>query len=123
MPSARSVKTLSVRSRSTSRITTSANAISPSDARQRRPQALRRVNGAWRNYWNAVEKSEYRERVKLAVEHLHNCRAQWAGTAPVREVFQGKTIWQGEVEIYDLTGHPKAKRCYAWAHREGPNDE
>lgn len=70
-----------------------------------------------------MEKSEYRERVKLAVEHLHNCRAQWAGTAPVHEVFKGQTIWQGNVEIYDLTGHPKAKRCYAWAHREGPNDE
>jgi hypothetical protein len=39
----------------------------------------------------------------------------------VHEVFRGKTVWRGEVEVYDLSGHPEAKRCYAWSHREGPN--
>lgn len=42
---------------------------------------------------------------------------------PVREVFQGKTIWQGNVKIFDLYGHPKAKRAYAWSHLDGDNDE
>jgi len=44
-------------------------------------------------------------------------------TVPVHEVFRGETVWQGEVEVFDLTGHPKAKRAYGWSHREGPNDE
>jgi hypothetical protein len=34
----------------------------------------------------------------------------------VHEVFNGKTLWQGNVEVFELTGHPKAKRCYGWTH-------
>ena len=41
----------------------------------------------------------------------------------MHEVFRGETVWKGEVEVYDLTGHPKAKRAYAWSHLEGKNDE
>jgi len=41
----------------------------------------------------------------------------------VHEVFNGQTVWQGEVEVFDLTGHPKAKRCYAWSHLDGEKDE
>jgi hypothetical protein len=29
----------------------------------------------------------------------------------------------GRREVFDLTGHPKAKRCYAWSHLDGANDE
>jgi hypothetical protein len=38
-------------------------------------------------------------------------------------MFHGKTVWRGDVEVFDLTGHPKAKRAYAWSHLEGPNDQ
>lgn len=34
----------------------------------------------------------------------------------VTETFQGKTVWDGTVEVFDLIGHPTAKRAYAWAH-------
>ena len=44
-------------------------------------------------------------------------------TVPVQEVFQGKIIWQGEVEVFDLFGHDKAKVCYGWSHREGKDDK
>ena len=30
----------------------------------------------------------------------------------------GKTLWQGDVEVFDLTGHPTAKRCYGWTYGE-----
>jgi hypothetical protein len=65
---------------------------------------------------------EYLERVKLAVEHLHNCRAIHPSTVPVHEVFRGKTVWHGDVEVFDLTGHSKAKRAYGWSHKEGRDD-
>jgi hypothetical protein len=29
-------------------------------------------------------------------------------------VFRGQTIWDGTVEVFELTGNPKAKLCYAW---------
>ncbi len=40
----------------------------------------------------------------------------------LHEMFRGQTVWKGEVEVFSLTGHPKAKRCYAWPHRTGPNN-
>ena len=41
------------------------------------------------------------------LSQLHNCGATWVKTVPVHEVFQGKTVWQGDVEVFDLYGHPK----------------
>jgi hypothetical protein len=54
---------------------------------------------------------------------LHDCGASWSGSMTVHEVFQGKTVWKGHVEIFDLNGHPKAKRCYGWSHPEGCDDK
>ncbi|MGD0743728.1 MAG: hypothetical protein ABSA45_01100 [Verrucomicrobiota bacterium] len=28
-------------------------------------------------------------------------------------------LWNGDVEAFDLTGHPKAKRAYGWSHPDG----
>ena len=38
------------------------------------------------------------------------------------ETFRGKVVWDGQVEVFDLEGHPKAKRCYAWSHQEGDKE-
>ena len=54
---------------------------------------------------------------------MHNCGATWRETVPVHEVFRGETVWQGDVEVFDLAGHPKAKHCYAWSHLDGAKDE
>jgi hypothetical protein len=37
------------------------------------------------------------------------------------EQFRGQTVWDGVVEVFNLTGHPRAKRCYGWTFIE--NDE
>jgi hypothetical protein len=68
-------------------------------------------------------KQDYISRVQVAVSQLHNCGATGRGSVPGHEVFKGQTVWQCDVEAFDLTGHPKAKRAYAWSHREGVNDE
>jgi hypothetical protein len=34
----------------------------------------------------------------------------------VKEVFQGKIVWDGIVEVFDLHDHPKTHRAYAWSH-------
>jgi len=54
---------------------------------------------------------------------LHNCGATWRETVFVREVFQGKTIWDGEVEVFDLNGHPKANRAFGWSHPDGDDNK
>ena len=44
-----------------------------------------------------------------------------AGTAthvqsvPVKEIFQGQTVWEGFVEVFDLEGNAKSTRGYAWS--------
>jgi hypothetical protein len=65
----------------------------------------------------------YLERLQLAVEHLHKCKSVHSATVPVHEVFRGQTVWQGDVEVFDLAGHPKAKRAYAWSHLDGKQDQ
>ena len=56
------------------------------------------------------------------MEHLHKCSAVHVRNVPVHEVFRGETVWQGDVEVFDITGHPKAKRAYGWSHLEGEDD-
>ncbi|MDE2107548.1 MAG: hypothetical protein KGL39_60705 [Patescibacteria group bacterium] len=70
-----------------------------------------------------MNRQDYIARLQVAVQQLHKCGAIHRQTVPVQEVFEGRTIWQGHVEVFDLNGHPKAKRAYAWSHREGKNDD
>lgn len=70
-----------------------------------------------------ANKQDYIARLQVAVSQLHNCGTTHAGTVPVHEVFQGQTVWQGDVEVFDLYGHPRARRAYAWSHIDGKNDE
>jgi hypothetical protein len=48
-----------------------------------------------------------------AIRRLHGCEATHVETVPVREVFNGEVMWQGEVEVFDVTGYPMATRVYA----------
>ena len=61
----------------------------------------------------------YLERLKLAIEQKYRCSCFYRRTQLVHEKAQGKTVWIGEVEVFELANHPKAKRCYAWDHGEG----
>ena len=56
--------------------------------------------------------------VRLAVERLHECKARHLKSVPVKEILKGKTVWDGVVEVFELSGHAQAKRCYAWGHWE-----
>ena len=71
---------------------------------------------------NAVANKQYIERLKQVIFHLHKAKPTWVKSVPVHEVFQGRTILKGDIEVFDLEGHPKAKRCYGWSHPDGPTD-
>jgi hypothetical protein len=60
--------------------------------------------------------SDYIEELKDVIRRLHGAEATHVDSVPVKEVFQGKTVWEGIVEVFDLLGHPTAFRVYAWAH-------
>lgn len=59
---------------------------------------------------------DYLSELKSAIRALHGTEAVHTATVPVKEVFKGQTAWEGEVEVFDLTGHPKAKKVYAWGY-------
>jgi hypothetical protein len=84
---------------------------------------LSAAHGRWRSWSNGVANREYIERLQLVIRQLHKCDSRHLKSVPVHEVFQGKTVWRGEVEVFSVTGHSKATRCYAWSHRDGRNDE
>jgi len=70
-----------------------------------------------------ANKQDYLARLQVAVSQLHDCGATWRESVPVREVFNGETLWNGDVEVFDLTGHPKAKRAYGWSHPDGADNK
>lgn len=53
--------------------------------------------------------------MKGAVETQHGGRATFVSVEPVDERHNGQLVWQGEVHVFDLDGHPKATRAYAWS--------
>ena len=55
------------------------------------------------------------DQLKQAVEQMHGGSAQLAQSVPVREIFDGKPVWEGVVHVFDLAGHPTATRAYAWS--------
>ena len=58
----------------------------------------------------------YIEELRDVIRHLHGVDSSHVESVPIKETFQGKTVWEGIVEVFDLVGHPKAKRLYAWAY-------
>ena len=51
-----------------------------------------------------------------AIRHLHGCEARHLATDHVHEVAPtGETVWDGDVEVFEVVGHPQASRCYAWS--------
>lgn len=59
--------------------------------------------------------AEVIEELQKAVQQMHYCTATWLESVPVLETFQGRTVWDGVVQVFELSGHPSATRCYAWS--------
>jgi len=56
------------------------------------------------------------EDLKKAVESQHGGTATYVQSVPIHEEFRGETVWDGTVAVFDLVGHPKATRAYAWSY-------
>lgn len=59
----------------------------------------------------------YIEELRDVIRRLHGVDSAHVESVPIKEEFQGKTVWEGVVEVFDLVGHPKASRVYAWAYK------
>ena len=61
--------------------------------------------------------------LKDAIRATHGCESLHVESIPVKEVFEGQPAWEGTVEVFDLVGHPEAKRAYAWRQRDGDENK
>jgi hypothetical protein len=63
----------------------------------------------------------YISELQDVIRRLHGVESKHVTSVPVTETFQGKTVWDGVVEVFELIGHPTALRLYAWSHdTDGP---
>jgi hypothetical protein len=53
--------------------------------------------------------------LKHAVERQHGCTATFVQSVPVKEAFEGATVWEGVVHVFQIHGHPKASKAYTWS--------
>lgn len=65
----------------------------------------------------------YIEELQDAIRNLYNTEPVYVETVPVKEVFQGQTVWEGEVEVFDLPDSSEADRIYAWAYETDRVDQ
>ena len=57
--------------------------------------------------------------LEAAILKLHGVRATHVATVSVHEVFNGQTVWDGEVEVFTISEHPSgATRCDSWAYQD-----
>lgn len=55
------------------------------------------------------------ETLRLSLMDMHGGIATFAQSVPINETHNGQTVWEGVVHVFDLEGHPKATRAYAWS--------
>jgi hypothetical protein len=66
--------------------------------------------------------NSYIQELQDVIRRLHGVESEHVESVPVKETFQGQTVWDGIVEVFDLHDHPKASRVYAWGHEtENPD--
>ena len=61
------------------------------------------------------DKSEHVS-LRRAIRDLHGVESTWLESVPVTENYEGQTVWDGVVEVFELHDHPTATRAYAWSH-------
>lgn len=57
------------------------------------------------------------DQLKTAVESQHGGTATFVESVPVTETYEGKTVWDGAVAVFNLSGNkgPNATLAYAWS--------
>ena len=50
-----------------------------------------------------------------AIRATYGCRSELRERVRVSEEYEGETVWEGDVLVFDLIGHPTTLTCYAWS--------
>lgn len=66
---------------------------------------------------NLMPSDAYIARLQDAIRRINGCKSKYLETVIVSESFHGlkeKIVWEGEVAVFEIYGHPHATRAYAW---------
>ena len=55
------------------------------------------------------------DQLKHAIESQHGGTATLTDSVSVKETYEGQTVWEGVVHIFNLDDHPSAAIAYAWS--------
>jgi hypothetical protein len=62
------------------------------------------------------------EQLQGTIRRIHGVDSTHVESVTVMESFRGEIMWDGQVEVFELHGHPKTDRAYAWMV-EGDNPD
>ncbi|MGH7941269.1 MAG: hypothetical protein ACREE6_13090 [Limisphaerales bacterium] len=66
-----------------------------------------------------TKKSDYLSALESAIKIRHKCQPAHRQTMFVRaKTKEQEIVWEGLVEEFELSGHQRARNCYAWRHIE-----
>ena len=54
------------------------------------------------------------ETFQEAIQATHGANSRLLCQEQVVETFEGETVWEGGVLVFELFDHPTATTCYAW---------
>jgi len=57
---------------------------------------------------------KYIQTLRTMIQTQYKCPSRYSQTIKVKEEADGKILFEGNVELFDLGGHPTARQCYAW---------
>src|SRR5262245_14726935 len=55
--------------------------------------------------------------LQRAIREQHGCESRHVRSIPITEMFGGVVVFDGQVEVFQLIGHPTARRCYAFGYQ------
>lgn len=61
---------------------------------------------------------KYIQALRNTIQQRHRCISRYILTVAVKSEISGQNGWQGNVEVFDLAGHPQARQCYAWGFKD-----
>jgi hypothetical protein len=50
-----------------------------------------------------------------AIRKIHGCDSIFVEWVVAHDMHHGQVVWEREVGVFDLVGHPRAGRAYAWS--------
>ena len=67
---------------------------------------------------NSAPPDDYLVRLQNAIRQLNGCESKYVATVTVSHSFlsfRQNRLWQGDVAVFEVYGHPRAQRAYAWS--------